>query len=241
MARTYFGETNPIGRRIKASLPPRKLDFVVVGVVADSKHSDLRTPSGSWFYTPFFHTSRDPGFSWAMNEVRVSGNAAAVATAIRAAVKETAPLVDTPEIKSIDELVSQTLTTERMLTRLASFFGLLALLLASIGLYGVMSYHVAGKTNEIGIRMALGAQAGDVLRLVLRRGMLLTGIGVAIGLAGALALTRLMTSLLFGVSPTDAATFTVVSLALIVVALLACYIPARRATKVDPLVALRYE
>jgi predicted permease len=241
MARTYFGETNPIGRQVKANLPPMKLDFVVVGVVADSKHSDLRTPSGSWFYTPFFHSSRDPGFSWAMNEVRVSGNAAAVATAIRAAVKETAPLMDPPEIKSIDELVSNTLTTERMLTRLASFFGLLALVLASIGLYGVMSYSVAGKTNEIGIRMALGAQAGDVLRLIFRQGMLLTAIGVAIGLASALVLTRLMTNLLFGVTPTDAATFTIVSLALIAVALVACYIPARRATKVDPLVALRYE
>ena len=241
MARTYFGETNPIGRQVSANLPPMKLDFVVVGVVADSKHSDLRTPSGSWFYTPFFHSSRDPGFSWAMNEVRVSGNAAAVATAIRAAVKETAPLMDTPEIQGIDELVGQTLTTERMLTQLASFFGLLALLLASIGLYGVMSYNVAGKTNEIGIRMALGAQTGDVLRLILRQGMLLTAVGVAIGLAGALVLTRLMTTLLFGVTPTDAFTFTVVSLALIGVALLACYIPARRATKVDPLVALRYE
>jgi ABC-type antimicrobial peptide transport system permease subunit len=176
-----------------------------------------------------------------MNEVRVSGNAAAVATAIRAAVKETAPLMDTPEIQSIDELVGQTLTTERMLTQLASFFGLLALLLTSIGLYGVMSYNVAGKTNEIGIRLALGAQTGDVLRLILRQGMLLTAVGVAIGLAGALVLTRLMTTLLFGVTPTDAVTFTVVSLALIAVALLACYIPARRATKVDPLVALRYE
>jgi predicted permease len=241
MARTYFGETNPIGRQVKATSPPMKLDFVVVGVVADSKHNDVRTPSGSWFYTPFFHPSRDPGFSWVMNEVRVSGNAATVATAIRAAVKETAPLMDTPEIQSIGEVVGQTLTTERMLSRLASFFGLAALLLASIGLYGVMSYNVAGKTNEIGIRMALGAQAGHVLRLILRQGMLLTAIGVAIGLPGALVLTRLMTTLLFGVTSTDAMTFTIVSLALVAVALFACYIPARRATKVDPLVALRYE
>ncbi len=241
MARTYFGQANPIGRQIKATSPPMTLDFVVVGVVADSKHDDLRSPSGSWFYTPFFHASRHPNFSWAMNEVRVSGNAVAVATAIRAALKETAPLMDTPEIQSIDELVGKTLTTERMLARLSSFFGLLALLLASIGLYGVMSYNVAGNTNEIGIRMALGAQAGDVLRLILRQGILLTAIGMAIGLAGAFVLTRLMTTLLFGVTPTDAATFTVVSLALFAVALLACYIPARRATKVDPVVALRYE
>ena len=241
MARTYFGQTNPIGRQIKASSPPMTLDFVVVGIVADSKHDDVRTPMGSWFYTPFFHASRHPNFSWAMNEVRISGNAPAVAAAVRAAIKEIAPLMETPEIHTMNELVGQTLTTERMLTQLSSFFALVALLLACIGLYGVMSYNVAGKTNEIGIRMALGAQAGDVLRLILKQGMLLTSIGVAIGLAAAFALTRLMTTLLFGVSPTDAATFTVVSLALIAVALLACYIPARRATKVNPLVALRYE
>src|SRR5437870_1399450 len=181
MARTFFGDTNPIGRQIKASAPFGNLEFTVVGIVADSKHDDLRTPSGSWFYTPFFHASRHPNFSWATNEVRISGNAAAVATAIRAAIKETAPLMDTPEIQRIDELAGQTLTTERMLTKLSSFFGLLALLLACIGLYGVMSYSVTGRTNELGIRMALGAQAGDVLRLILKQGMLLTALGVVIG------------------------------------------------------------
>ena len=241
MARTYFGDANPIGHQVKASATFGTLDFVVAGVVADSNHDDLRSPIGSWFYTPFFHASRHPNFSWAMNEVRISGNKAAIATAIRAAVKSAAPLLETPEIQSIDELMGRTLTTERMLTQLSSCFGLLALLLACIGLYGVMSYNVAGKTNEIGIRMALGAQAGDVFRLILRQGMLLTAMGVVMGLGGAFALTRLMKTVLFGVTPTDAATFTIVSLALIAVALLACYIPARRATKVDPLVALRYE
>lgn len=241
MARTYFGDASPIGRRVKASATFGTLDFEVAGVVADSKHDDLRSQTGSWFYTPFFHASRHPNFSWAINDVRVSGDTGAIANAIRAAVESAAPLLETPEIQSIDELVGRTLTTERMLTQLSSCFGLLALLLACIGLYSVMSCNVAGKTNEIGIRMALGAQAGDVFRLVLRQGMLLTVMGVVIGLGGALALTRLLKTVLFGVTPTDAATFTVVSLALIAVALLACYIPARRATKVDPLVALRYE
>jgi len=241
MARTYFGDANPIGRRIRASSPPMSLDFVVVGVVADSKHDDLRTPTGSWFYTPFFHASRHPNFSWAINDVRISGNAASVAPAIRAAVKDTAPLLDAPEIHTINELVGQTVTTERMITTLSGFFGLLALLLASLGLYGVMSYNVASRTNELGIRMALGAQTKDVLMIVIRNGMLLTLLGVVVGLAASFALTRLMSGLLFGVTPTDATTFITIPFLLICVALVACYIPARRATKVDPLVALRYE
>jgi len=241
MARTYFGDANPIGRRIRASSPPMALDFVVVGVVADSKHDDLRTPPGSWFFTPFFHTSRDPNFSWAINEVRISGNAAAVASAISAVVKDVAPLLDPPEIHTVNELAGQTITTERMLTQLSSFFGLLALLLACIGLYGVMSYNIASRINELGIRMALGAQTKDVLMLVIRSGMMLTLLGVVVGLVASYALTRLMSGLLFGVTPTDATTFIAIPLLLICVALVACYIPARRATKIDPLVALRYE
>jgi predicted permease len=241
MARTYFGEANPIGRRIRGSSPPMALDFVVVGIVADSKHDDLRTPTASWFYTPFFHTSRHPNFSWAINDVRISGDAAAVVRGIRAAIKDTAPLLDAPEIHTVNELVGQTLKTERMITTLSGFFGLLALLLACIGLYGAMSYNVAGRTNELGIRMALGAQTKDVLMLVIRNGMLLTLLGVAVGLAASFALTRLMSSLLFGVTPTDVTTFITIPFLLICVALVACYIPARRATKVDPLVALRYE
>ena len=241
MARTFFGDTNPMGRQIKASAPFGVLDFTVVGIVADSKHDDLRTPSGSWFYTPFFHASRHPNFSWATNEVRLSGNAPAVVTAIRAAIKDVSPLIEMPEIHAIDELASQTITTDRLITSLSSCFGGLALLLACIGLYGVMSYNVARRTNEIGIRMALGAQRRTVFRLIAGQGMTLVLIGIVIGLAAALALTRLISSLLFGVSPTDSLTFVAVAVVLAAVALLACYIPARRATKVDPLVALRYE
>jgi putative ABC transport system permease protein len=128
-----------------------------------------------------------------------------------------------------------------MITSLSSVFGLVAMLLACIGLYGVMSYNVAGRTNEIGIRMALGAQAPDVLKLVVKNGMTLALIGIAVGLAGAFASTHLMTTLLFEVTPTDAVTYAIVSVSLLAAALVACYIPARRATKVDPLVALRYE
>jgi len=241
MARTYFGDASPIGRQVKAGGPVGNLDFTVVGVVADSKHDDLRTPSGSWFYTPYFHVSRHPNFSWAINEVRTFGNPAAVATAIRAVVKDTSPLIEAPEIHSINELMDQTVTTERMIMTLCSFFGLLAVLLACIGLYGVMSYNVAGRTNEIGIRMALGAQRRNLFRLIAGQGMTLVLIGVLIGLGAAFALTRLIRSLLFEVSPTDSITFLGVAMLLVTVAVLACFIPARRATKVDPLAALRYE
>ena len=137
--------------------------------------------------------------------------------------------------------MSGVLVQERLTATVAGFFGLFAALLACLGLYGVISYTTARRTNEIGIRMALGAQAGDILKLVWKSGVSLILIGVAIGLAGALALTRLITSLLFGVTATDATTLATVSAGLIAVALLACYIPAHRATKVDPLVALRYE
>jgi ABC-type antimicrobial peptide transport system permease subunit len=130
---------------------------------------------------------------------------------------------------------------DRIVVTFLSAFGLLALALAAIGHYGVLAYSVTARTREIGIRMALGAQTRDVLKQVIKQGMVLTLIGVAIGLAAAFALTRLMASLLYGVSPTDALTFTLVSLSLTAIALLACYLPARRATKVNPLVALRSE
>jgi putative ABC transport system permease protein len=143
--------------------------------------------------------------------------------------------------KTLDQVFASSLDQRRFSLVIFGVFGTVALLLAAIGIYGVTSYAVAQRTKEIGIRMALGARMPDVLRLVLRNGMSLVLIGAAIGLAGAFALTRVMSSLLFGVAPTDLVTFTAVPAVLIAIAFLACYIPARRATKVDPLVALRYE
>jgi putative ABC transport system permease protein len=144
-------------------------------------------------------------------------------------------------VHTMNEVAADSFAARRFNMLLLAIFAGLALLLAAVGIYGVMSYAVTQRTQEIGIRMALGARGIDVLALVIRNGMALTLVGVAIGVGGALALTRLLRTLLFGVAPTDAFTFVAVSAVLIIVALLACYLPARRATKVDPLVALRYE
>jgi ABC-type antimicrobial peptide transport system permease subunit len=138
-------------------------------------------------------------------------------------------------------LVAKSLGQRRFTLTLMLLFGVIALVLSAVGIYGVMAFAVSQRTQEIGIRMALGASALDVLKLVLRNGMFLAVIGAVIGLAGAFAITRFMSSLLFGVSPTDVVTFSLVTAGLLLVALVACYLPARRATKVDPLIALRYE
>jgi ABC-type antimicrobial peptide transport system permease subunit len=173
--------------------------------------------------------------------LRVSTDFQTVIPAVRGALREVNSNLPIDDVVSLEDHIARSLVQQNLIARLASFFGLLALLLASIGLYGVLSYSVAQRRNEIGIRMALGASTADVLKIVLRSGMVLTLLGLILGVAGALALTRLVTTLLFGVKSTDVATFVVVSLTLIAVALVACYIPARRATRVDPLIALRYD
>jgi putative ABC transport system permease protein len=173
--------------------------------------------------------------------VRTSGDPLSIAPALRQQVSAGDRNLAIANLGTMKDLVSSSITQQKFILTLLACFAGLALLLAAVGIYGVMSYAVTQRTHEIGIRLALGARVGDVLRLVVRQGLGLTLIGVIIGMALAFALTRLMTSFLFGVTATDAMTFVTVALGLVLVALVACLVPARRATKVDPLVALRYE
>jgi putative ABC transport system permease protein len=173
--------------------------------------------------------------------VRTQNDPDALASSVRDAIGEIDRAQPIYDMQTLDQLVGKSLDQRRFTLTLMVLFGVIALVLSSIGIYGVMAFAVTQRTQEIGIRMALGASAIDVLKMVVGSGMFLALIGVGVGLIGAFALTRLMASLLFGVSPTDLVTFGFVTAGLLVVALLACYIPARRATKVDPLVALRYE
>jgi putative ABC transport system permease protein len=173
--------------------------------------------------------------------VRTSVEPTAVAGAIRQAAAEVDKSAAVSDIKTMDHIVNAAVTQPRFNLFLLGLFSGIALLLSAAGIYGVTAYSVAQRTHEFGIRMALGAQVGDVLRMIIRQGMLLISVGVAVGLVASFALTRLLRTLLFGVSVTDPLTFVAITFLLTLVALIACYVPARRATKVDPLTALRYE
>ncbi|HUI42197.1 MAG TPA: ABC transporter permease [Terriglobia bacterium] len=239
MARYYFGNDNPIGRRIWDMFPTTHTDFIVVGVAADAKYNSVQDETPRRFYVPFFHPI---GEATAANfEVRTTGDPAAVVGALRAVVKKAAPNLPPLDIHTMNDLVSASLTTDRMITKLTGFFGGLAVLLACIGIYGIMAYAVAGRTGEIGIRMALGARRADVLWLVLRESLLLVVIGVAIGLPAVIAAGKLVASLLFGLTAADPATLALATALMFAVAALAGYIPAVRAARTDPMAALRNE
>ena len=237
-ARLLFSEENPVGKRIGFE-PDKPSAIEVVGLVQDAKYHNLREEPEPTVYVPWQQEAEE--MDAGVFVVRTAEEPTSFAPAIRQAVREVDPNLPVTGLRSQVELVDLSLRMERLFARLLSLFGLLALLLAAIGLYGVMAYTVAQRTREIGIRMALGAQPRNVLKLVLSRGVVLALIGIALGSGAALGLTRLMKSFLFGIGPTDPATFIATALLLAGVAVLACYVPARRAMKVDPLVALRYE
>jgi predicted permease len=238
LARQYFTGENPVGQKIVIAYLNRRLTSEIVGVVGDVMQEEPSKPIKPEILVPFVQL---PWFSGTLLVRSVNPDPLTIKNAVQEAIWSIDPAL--PESKS--EPLAQTLAGQvaepRLFASLLTIFAVIALTLSAVGIYSVIAYSVTQRTREIGIRLALGAQRRDVLILVARQGLSLALIGVAIGLAGAFALTRLMVGLLFGVTPTDAGTFATVSLGLIAVALVACYIPARRATKVDPLVALRYE
>ncbi|PYV89642.1 MAG: hypothetical protein DMG05_13150 [Acidobacteria bacterium] len=235
-ARRFWPDSDPIGRHLIFK-PERPKSCEIVGVVADVKHSGLEAESGVELYRPCLQV---PLLLMGL-VVRTTTDPLSGAAAVRSqvwAVDKDQPVYN---IKTMEQYLSESVKPRRFNVLLLSLLAGIAVLLAAVGIYGVLGYTVTQRTHEIGIRMALGGEARDVLKLVVGQGMVLTLIGVGIGLAGAFALTRVLSSLLYGVTATDPATFVGVSLLLAGVALLACCIPARRATKVDPVEALRYE
>jgi putative ABC transport system permease protein len=240
-ARRFFPGAEALGQRIiiegesgdNVAPPPRE----IVGVVGDVRHDGLDTDAGPEYYVPYTQTA-EPGMSLV---VRSSADNPGLAGNVREAIKQVDKEQYVSAIQPMTKLVAESISRRRFNTMLTGLFAVVALLLASVGIFGVLNYTVAQRTQEIGLRVALGAQTRDVLRLILGQGVRLIMFGVVLGLVASLALTRVLAGMLFGVTPTDPLTFVAVSVLLASVALLACYIPARRATKVDPLVALRYE
>jgi putative ABC transport system permease protein len=237
LARKYWPESNAIGKRMRYTGPLAENPWMqVVGVVKDVKH-EMSLPITEDFYIPHAQDAWQSMVLVAKTKVEPAAMAAPIRQQVWSMDKDQ-PVFD---VRTMREVRAISLALYSFSSVMLSIFAGVALLLAAIGIYGVMSYAVTQRTQEIGIRMALGARGMDVLKLVVRNGMALALIGVAVGLTGAYALTRLLGSLLVGVKPTDVVTFTVVTFGLLLIALLACFIPARRATKVDPIVALRYE
>jgi putative ABC transport system permease protein len=234
--RTYFPNEEPIGLRL--ILDPEQPPIEIVGVVGDARRIALDTAADPEFYVPF---AQAPYRRMNLMVRTTTDNSAATVASLRSAIVSLDPAQMIWQTRTLDQLVDTSIAARRFNMVLLAVFAAVALILAVLGIYGVMTYTVRQRTHEIGIRMALGAQAYDVLKLVIRNGMTLALIGVVIGLGGAFALTRLMATRLFEVKTTDLATYASVAIGLQLVALIACYIPARRATKVDPLVALRYE
>ena len=237
LALKLFPGSSPLGRRFGRGGQEHSEEIEVIGVVKDAKYGDLLEEPKPMAYYPYTQS-----INFLSNfEVNFAGEPATVVAETRRAIKEVNRDIPIVEAVRMSEHVGRSLVQQKLIARLSSFFGLLALLLACIGLFGIMSYSVAKRTNEIGIRMALGAARGDVLRLVMREGLAPVLLGVAIGLPAALVGARLITSLLFGLKPADPLTICVATLLLLLVAALAGYIPARRASRVDPMTALRCE
>jgi putative ABC transport system permease protein len=237
LAQKYFPNEEALGKRIKIWMSDEPVPTEIIGIVADSRHKNLDGEIEPMSYWPH----PELAFPFMTLVIRTKGDAGNIAASARNVIQTLDPEQPVSDVRTLESVLGKSIAKARFSTLLLTVFAGVALVLAAVGIYGVISYLVTQRLHEIGVRMALGAQTRDVLKLVLRNGMVLALVGVLIGLGGAFALTRVMTSLLFGITPTDAVTFGTVSALLMLVALFACYIPARRATKVDPLMALRYE
>jgi len=237
LARKYFGNDDPLGRRFGVGGPENSGEIEIVGIARNAKYFELRGEMPPTVYLPYFQAPA----GGACFAVRTTGNPAALIPQVRQAVREldgTLPLIG---LRTLRQQMEGGWAQERFFARLSGSFGLFALLLAAIGLYGVVAYGAARRTNEIGVRLALGAQRRDVTRLVMRESLVLVTLGIGIGLAIALAMTRLISNLLFGLTANDPLTMALATALLVAVAALAGYLPACRAAKVDPMEALRHE
>jgi predicted permease len=245
-ARTWFGAANPIGERLALGADAKAADIEIVGVVKDARYAGLNQqgPNGpNVLYIPAAQDTpvTQGGIDRGTFEVRTTANPLALADRVCHTVRDTDARVPVSNIRTMAVQVESTIVKERLMATISTFFGALALLLAAIGLYGIMAYAVARRTTEIGIRMALGAKRSTVQWMVLRDTFLLVVIGIAIGIPAALSLTRFAKSLLFGVEANDPLTIACASLLMLLIAVAAGYLPARRASRVDPMIALRYE
>jgi putative ABC transport system permease protein len=236
-ARRYFPTEDPIGKRIHVGNDRHSGYSEIVGVVGDIRHSGLDAEVNPRMYECYLQSPT----SWMDLAVRTASAPMNVAAAVRSEIASVDKDVPIAKLRTMNQILTGSVAQPRFRTLLLTLFAFLALALSAVGIYSVMSYAVGERTQEMGIRLALGANQGEILILSLRQGLLLTSVGIGIGLVSALGLTRVLSSLLYGVKPTDPLTLAAVSLFLTGVALLACYVPARRATKVDPMVALRYE
>jgi len=237
MARRDFPGENPLGKRITVPMSEKPVPTEIVGIVGDVRYDSLVDQAEPTVYFPH----PDLVYDAMTLVIRTTGDPGEMVPAVRRVLRSIDPNQPVSDVRTMDQVMSQTVGRARFNTILLGLFAALATLLATAGIFGVMNYSVTLRTREIGLRMALGAPRKQVLMLILKQGLLLTALGIGIGLLGALALTRLMSGLLFGVGSTDPATFAAIVLLLTAVSLIACYIPARRATRVDPLIALRYD
>jgi putative ABC transport system permease protein len=242
LAARYFSNTDPIGQRLRWQGQERSSPFAtIVGVVGAVRDTSIRDELSPEIYESYLQVNSHPIDALQTTLVIRGPQATALATPVRSEIAAVSPNQSIPQIQSMEQVLRSSLAAERFNARMLTGLAALALILAATGIFGVISYSVARRTHEIGVRMALGARGWQVLRLVLRQGLLIALVGVVAGAVGALFLTRLLVSFMHDVSPTDPFTFVTVALLLMGVALVACYVPARRASRVDPLVALRYE